>query len=346
MDWLAIIFVISILACVRVSFHNWNAAYLAPANTNALRGIMAIGVVLHHLAEHCHSGRLFHYMYLDGIGYLLVAVFFFLSGYGLMVQFGKKGTPYLKSLWSKRILFFVIVFVLDMALYIVFHLLNGKACTVRTTYSWLMTGHVPALSAWYLVAQVVFYVFFWLAFSRIPVQRWAVTGLFVLVLGISGVWLLLGYPQYWSYSNLAFCTGVLWALKRDAIETFCKQHYWIALLCATGLFVLFSGIPLAVKGRQVYVACRMVSSTLFAVWIIVLLQKITFVGMLWQKVSIFSLEIFLLHGLVYRLLRSNMIRIDNETLWVVMTVVISVLISIPAHRLNMKIKDWSNKIGQ
>ncbi len=59
----------------------FNEDYLSLDTGKALRGFFALVVVFHHLAQQTETGLLFHRF--THAGYLCVAVFFFLSGYGL-----------------------------------------------------------------------------------------------------------------------------------------------------------------------------------------------------------------------------------------------------------------------
>lgn len=65
---------------------------LSKDKCNCLKGIFAIIVLIHHLKQ--HSGVFSDYavpsIILQAMGYLSVAVFFFISGYGLAFSWQKK----------------------------------------------------------------------------------------------------------------------------------------------------------------------------------------------------------------------------------------------------------------
>lgn len=126
MDIILIIFAGVILISCR--FKNEQGDYLNLAKCNCLRGIMAVAIVLHHMSEKTHGGIAFPQ--LQHIGYLIVAVFFFLSGYGLTVSYSKKGIAYFRGFWRKRIGYLAVVYLLVTALYWVYFIATGRSITV------------------------------------------------------------------------------------------------------------------------------------------------------------------------------------------------------------------------
>lgn len=338
MDWILLIFLLSIAVFCRPN-HGIEKEddYLSLSNTNALRGIMAIGIVLHHLSEHVTTGKFF--LFLNHMGYLLVAVFFFLSGYGLMVQFMKKGKAYLNTIWKKRVLFFTIILLLDTFLYVAFNLLYGKKCTVHGFFLSFVNGHPLAGSSWYLIAQIYFYIFFWCVFHWFECKWLRMFCMAVLIVLCDTVFLACGYPTFWVFSNFAFVLGMLWAQEKSRIDLALKRFYYAVLGGVAALFLLFSFCP-AFLSKSAYLPCRMISAPLFAAFVVLLFKKVRIVGRFWSTVNLVSLEIFLLHALVYQFFRSNVVHVHNDVVWTCLTLACTVLLAIPAHLLNQKIRSY------
>ena len=59
-----------------------NNTYLSKDNCNSFRGLFALIIIIHHIAKSVSSGIILKPF--TQVGYLIVAVFFFYSGYGLM----------------------------------------------------------------------------------------------------------------------------------------------------------------------------------------------------------------------------------------------------------------------
>lgn len=105
-------------------------------NSVALKGIMAIFIILAHLRNFMTFlndtaiGSI-----LTASGYLLVGMFFFLSGYGLAESFRNKEN-YCKNFVKKRIIPFYVDCLIFLLIYIVFSIIKG--------YKIRVGGYCPA----------------------------------------------------------------------------------------------------------------------------------------------------------------------------------------------------------
>lgn len=95
--------------------HTFMGVQFSKQATVPLRGLLAIGIVLHHLSLRLvEASPDCHWIWLQFSfwGAPIVAVFFFLSGYGLMVSLITKGQEYLDGFLKKRLLKIVLPLVL------------------------------------------------------------------------------------------------------------------------------------------------------------------------------------------------------------------------------------------
>lgn len=318
--------------------------YLSVENTTVLRGIMAIGIIIHHMSERVTGGFLFPQMV--RAGYLFVCSFFFLSGYGLIVQYQKRGDTYLKGFLRKRLLYLIIVYVLDVLLYAVFDLLLGKPHSVLEILQSLYQDGI-AKNAWYMIVIIIFYVCFWLVFRF--ASKWSIKKKILMVflcqIAFIGYCLLTGKGSVWYISNFGFSLGMYWACEKDRINTFAKQHYFWLFGGVTIGFVLFSVLPLGLAripfvveyADVIKTICRLISSPLSSAMLMTILMKIHLSGKIWKYLGKISLEIYLLHGIAYTIFRSDYIYISSEGLWVLCTIASAIIIAIPANILNQRI---------
>ena len=319
-------------------------SYLSVENATSLRGFMAIGIVLHHLSEHVHSGYLFPLMV--HAGYLFVCTFFFLSGYGLIVQYLKRGKAYLRGFLRSRLVYLVIIYLLDVLLYSLFDYILGKPHSVLEILRSVYMGGI-ARNAWYMIALIVFYLCFWLVFRFLPklsIQTKILLMLLCQVLFI-GACLLIGHSGIWYISNFGLSLGMLWAYRKGRVDSAAGKHYWLILSVAILGFILLSAIPVVLEHYSPLEAyhnvpraiCRLLSAPLSSAVLILLLMKARFTGRIWAFLGKISLEIYLLHGMVYTFFRSNIIHLDHDGLWALCTIVVSVMIAFPIHFLNRAI---------
>lgn len=335
-----------LLVCVSVFLARKSQEdYLSPKVTNSLRGVAAIGIILHHMAERTTSGTVFPV--LGMIGYLMVALFFFLSGYGLLIQYQKREN-YLDGFLKKRVLYLVLVYLLDVAVYAVYDLLMGKPHPLFAIVKSVFFGGI-ASNSWYMIVLILFYFAFYGIFRFLP--KASVGQKIGCVLGFqllfAAVCVLTSRSSVWYLSNLGFALGMFWAWKKGSIDRRLSQSYFRFGGLVVLAFLLFYLTPPVVERlfsesaatEALRLFCRLISSPLSVAVLAVVLYKFKPVMPLWDKLGTISLEIYLLHGMVYRFLRSGVVYIENEALWTLLTIGIAILIAIPAHYLNRAIAD-------
>ena len=86
--------------------------------SNALKGILAVGIVLSHLQTFCFKPHDYPIINQFAV-FAQVGVFFFISGYGLVAAYQKKGHEYLHGFLRHRLSKVVFPLVLATAIYIV-----------------------------------------------------------------------------------------------------------------------------------------------------------------------------------------------------------------------------------
>lgn len=312
-----------LLIVVSVRLQDRDEDFLSTSDMEPIRGVMAIAIILHHMSERTNGGRLFSFMV--HMGYLIVAVFFFLSGYGLMIQFLKKGERYLKGYWKSRIFYIGAIFAFASVVYSIYHLIIGDFTPSLTI----------AANSWYMVVQILLYVIFWCAF-KIAGKGYSIGILLVFAMQTLMVIVmrLMALPGIWYMSNYAFVFGLIVAWKRDQIDRIIQQRFVIASLASVVMFSIFSVLPSVIMGG--YDVCRMASTICFTVIVLLICSKIRIKSMIWSWLGKISLEIYLYHGLVYMVLRKI---IENDFWWTLSTIVLTIPVAYFAFLIDTKIRE-------
>ena len=278
LDIIVLAFVLLIIFSVKYAKpSHQHKDYLDIESTTGLRGILAITIVLHHMSEKIDSGYVFPYF--QHLGYLVVAVFFFLSGYGLLVSYKKKGKNYLKGFLKKRVLYLLIIYLLVSAAYIVFDIIIGKEMSVKRAFTGLFLSSDPiAVNSWYITVQLMLYLFFWIVFSLgKPSRKTKILITTVLVALLAVIYRLVNYYSYWYISNFAFVFGMLWAEEKEKIDLVLQKHYLLCVFASGLLFSLLSICPLVFEHfgyeiEAIRIVCRMFSSVAFCALVIIALR--------------------------------------------------------------------------
>lgn len=337
MDYILLLYIFGMLLYLRmVKNEKVDDDYLSLDKTSRLRGIMAMGIVLHHMSEVTVGGTLFPL--LQHMGYLLVSLFFFFSGYGLMISYRRKGAIYLRQFWKDKILYIFLVYLWISVVYAVVKSFMGSEITLQSFAVSFINGSPVANNSWYMIVQILLYFVFWGTFSLKRVSnKIKIFIVFTLEVIMAVVFHQLSYSVIWYMSNFAFAIGIWWAEERERIDVFVGKRWFLTEVMMFSGFVLFSGLPLlgekfGVMSEAVRLVSRIISSTCFVLFVIILMKKFTFKEGIWDFFGKISLEIYLVHGLVILLLRK--VTSSNVT-WTILTVILSIALAVAVNWVNI-----------
>ena len=244
--------------------------------TKNLKGLAAIGVICHHLSQPPANGgpmdALGQMQLFREIGFLFVAIFFFVSGYGLFKSLQTK-PGYLNGFFRRRVLPIVVCFYIMNLFYIAFHLVLG---TKMDASEWVCKATGIALlndNAWFVPAIIINYLAFFIAFSKIKSGRLSFAFVFLAIalqvgfflfnkhfpwwLGERGWWKnggLFSCPWYkkpvalwfegewWVNSTIAFFVGMIVARHEEKVFEFFTRAW--AIKFAASLLLLSASFEL------------------------------------------------------------------------------------------------------
>ena len=290
----------------------------------SLRGMAAIMVLLHHMAPMTRNGVLLHRFFSIGPGGLAVALFFFLSGYGLQKQYMKNGETYRQGFLKRRIPSILIPWAVIAVLYQLTYCLIGKVYTFANLIDDLRNGIPFVAHSWYLIAILFFYLLFWIHITLFRNHgqkhiRWMPfigCGWYVLYALIC---IRLKYLMFWYDTAHLLPVGMFFAVYEDTILQVLKnRRLYVSATALSALFwIICSNIfsfGLSVNVYSLYLT-SLVRLFFFVMMTILLRQKLQIDNPLLRYLGKISLEIYLIHGLVFYLLRGDFFYLKNETLF-------------------------------
>lgn len=272
------------------------------------RALLALVIVLGH----------FSYFGIDALRPLrnlappAVALFLFISGYGLMKSFQKKGDVYLQAFLQRR-LFKILV---PALLVYVLHLLlcGGDSAGLPGRVVLVFTNGDTLLPHYWFVWAIVFdYLLFWICFKflRGDLPRFAVLA-GTLLFTVATV--LAGFDRCWWVCSLAFPSGLFLAEYDRDLFSFCSRkelNYWLVLLAAGLAF----GICYLTGNPYVWTLCYVFVPLVGALLIARIpldrlrLPVLGFLGSI-------SYEIYLIHITAMTFLRGGSVRLDSSPLFI------------------------------
>lgn len=313
MDLLAVPVLLCTLWKMEYSREGFREDGLSLENTRALRGLLAVLVVLHHLYQRTRGGLLFFFF--DNVGPLCVALFFFLSGFGLEKSRTQK-PGYRKAILRRRIPSVLVPYLFLTLLYWLFSFLGDSFLTPAAVLRSFFNGFPVVTHSWYLLCILVFYFGFYLSLLLWDSNR---PGIVVTNVVISLLWVLLcrvrNLPPHWYNAAFLFPAGIFWAAYGDRIRPFLHRHYGLALAGSLLGFCVFFPAALYTAGVDVFVSLFWTGCCCFVALVGLILMKFRFRNPILLFLGEISFELYGIHGLFERLYRSPVIHVRSDLLW-------------------------------
>ncbi len=244
--------------------------------TTTINGYFLTTVFMTHIIQYLSSDQYnavdMIYIHANrALGQLIVALFLFYSGYGVMESI-KANDGYIRSFLLKRIVPFIINFEIAALIYLGVSCGTGNAPTVRYAieafFAWESLGN----SNWYVFAILYLYLCTFIAFRFLPRKYMKLGVLLVLILSFTYILFMSDHKGGWWYDTiLCYVAGMFFSLYVEKFRTwFCGvrlNHYLgrlLILLCALGIAYHF---------RSKNVWCFEILAIIFALTVVALTAK-------------------------------------------------------------------------
>ena len=306
-----------------------NEDALSKSGTDALRGVLALGILFVHTAQYCPGGILFSLM--KKLGYLIVAPFFFLSGYSLMKQHMRQ-QDYAKGFLRKRLLTVLLPYLVATALYWSYYQLLGRPYGLMALLELFAQGKSLVSFGWFIPAVLSFYLAFW-ALMKLCKRSYG-----TIILG-SAVWFFLytliclglKFGQWWYISAFPAVLGMIWAYKETGIQTALAKGYWPRLIAALGCFAGLLILENRVGSSNLRILLKSCAAISFAWIVILLLYKLHLGNPVLQLLGQLSMEIYLMQGLAIMLPRSRWFYVESPILYGLLIILLSISFAAVVH---------------
>lgn len=202
--------------------------------SNTLKGIAMLMILYHHTGIY-HAKELW-YFYLSGWGFCGVSIYFFVSGYGLMVSYAARSYTYLEY-FRRRLFVLWPMIVLCMM--------------TRWILSPLMTvTYLPTINPLYLLGFFEWYIlaitFWYIVFIVIRKQSKSVGDILLCFFAVLlSHWAVLDIFSGWSYQAslwlrfpFSFTLGIIFAIYSDQIIKYLNSRLFFATISSFIVFFL------------------------------------------------------------------------------------------------------------
>lgn len=207
--------------------------------TTYLKALLPFFILVHHISTQLEQWWPNDYLWEKKLisqffpfGIYFVGLFFFVSGYGMMISLKNRGgylTNFIHNRIKKVFLPFAFISIIGIA---------SKCMLIPDYYfwpnclQWLSEGGGQGFILWFPTVLTVFYIAFYLVFKHVRSLALASHLFALIIVLISFYFYIRGYGEWWWHSNICISIGVYYALFEDSISKFFSRGvkaYYLAL---------------------------------------------------------------------------------------------------------------------
>lgn len=221
--------------------------YLSFDNTQSIKGIFILLVFFSHFNSYVTFHNRWDSIYAGIVaffGQMMVTLFLFYSGYGIMESIKKKNSAYINQMPKKRILATLIRFDIAVILFVVLGLILRTEMTLPKVFLSLIAWESVGNSNWYIFVVLLLYLMTYVSFKSIHTEKYIIPviacGVMVCAF-IVGFWYFDIKPTYWYDTALCYILGMLYSLAKEKIHKIVDRHWsiwWVGVIAVLAMLVL------------------------------------------------------------------------------------------------------------
>lgn len=253
------------------SKNNFIKDYWSLEQAKAVQGVAAAFIILHHLTQAVTKyGTVDRgpVTILQSLGIYFVSIFFFFSGYGLLLSYRSKEN-YMDGFLLKRLPVVLVPFMVTNAIYAATIGLDSERIkTIPDMFSSILGFTLINTNAWYVVEILLLYIVFYLAYhprkkKKVQVAEdgavseeiqikvaneklaFAVVTIFTVLMIIGSLLLchdnteLNGHwfkGEWWYNTTILFVVGMAFAAGGEKLRERLQKFYWLLLVICAAIF--------------------------------------------------------------------------------------------------------------
>lgn len=302
-----------------------NDEYLSKKNTNIIKGFFLILVFFSHFRGY---DIVFSEKWYDSIaitvckkvGQLMVVMFLFYSGYGIMESIKNKGQSYIDNLPRKRILRTWLNFAFSVFVYMIaskYYIYNDFSIKeMILTYIGLDTyGN----SNWYIFCIIMLYFITYISAKSFKDLNKVLISTFVGVILYTAIMGL--YKETWWYdTSFCYVLGALYSVYKEKIELWLENRNLLCLVYSVVFFI----IAYHFKNNIIW---NYLHTLLFAVIIIIISRKVRLNNVFFEWIGRNLFPMYIFQRLPMMLLVKNEFMAENPYVFFVVAFISTICIT-------------------
>lgn len=270
---------------------------ISKETTTIIKGLACLIIVAHHycswLMGKGYGNTIVNFIGVRG-GVVGVAIFFFLSSWGLCESQARNHYSF-ESFVKRRLLKVYVPLIITNFLYYIILLLIGSI-SFNLPDLLLNTFNLKFIDGvlWFCNTIMIFYLVFYLSF--IPESKWVSVSICLICTFAYSVVSTIIYPDspFYVYSIVAFPLGLICSLYKESLIKITRWGSW----CVIILFFLLSASIIFPSYSKLFLMNSFI--LIFLVLLVAIIQRLKISGkyMVLSYIGLYSYEIYLLHNKV------------------------------------------------
>ncbi len=335
--------------------------------TKNIQGIACIFVILHHLVQQVSGYGVINkgpVTILNDTGIFFTAIFFFVSGYGLMISLETK-PDYLDKFLLKRLPTVLIPFWIVNIIGVILNIfLYGPVNSPLENLFDILGLTLINSNGWFIIEITIFYIIFFILFKFIRKKDVALVLMILAVLVVISFSSHQGHDlgekvhwfrgEWWYNSTITFAYGLVYGRFKKQLDSFFASIYYFILPLFTFLAVGMAyvcryatirygyyGASIDTSYRQnilITLTVQSIGCIIFVTFILLLNMRFTIDNKVLRYLSSISMELFLVHGYFIHQIFGNLkindfFRFCLVLLW---SIVFTAILALATHFITRK----------
>lgn len=299
--------------------------------TDSIKGFFIWLVFLSHFSGYVTSNRAIDdlgFKISGWLGQLIVACFFFYSGYGICESISKRGHGYIKALPKNRFFKTLLHFDLAVCLYIIINLFIGQNMSAKDILLGLIGWEGLGNSNWYIFVILAMYLITWAAFSIIKNNNKA--ALILTTIFSFGLIVIFYYTRFsWWYDTLLCYVFGMWlsVYKQNFFNFITKNNllWGISFSVSFLIFIVIYLMPSTLIGNLFK---HTIMAPFFCLIVTILLTKFTVSNKLLINSGRYLFEFYILQRIPMIIFKEVGICDFNLYIYFVLCIIVTIVLSL------------------
>ena len=286
--------------------------YMSKDSTDAIKGIFILLVFFRHANEYVKNSGFDYSSLADSLfsmtdsflNQLIVVMFLFFSGYGIIYSISNKGDSYISNIPKHRVLNTLLNFDIAVACFIILSFIIGHSFDTKTIIlsftGWESVGN----SNWYIFVILICYLSTWLVFALNRGNRSILTVTllnFGLLIIATIALALAGKPSHWYNTIFAYPIGMMFGLFKERFDSLVNKKYAACLICTVICFAISTllffdkNLPIGENSRAIINGSSWVIRVISVIIIVLMVMtkfNIQNKALIWLGGNLFPLYIY------------------------------------------------------